>query len=172
MCIRDRDKNGVKSGILVDNGNNWKSPFYGDKFQGTHKPHKIPKGYPGEGGEVRITTVSMYDSPYRSDGNLKVLQGKTLEWQAVTFVFCVKNGGKDQHLVGGVTYGFRRKWNAANGKHDTAVAFGPKCISGPDAPSIGLSWGAIRFKEYESALNRDPTVDYDIGREWESQWLK
>jgi len=48
------------------------------------------------------------------------------KWQAVTYVFCTREGIKDKALLGGVTYGFQRKWDSIKNEHGPALPLAPK----------------------------------------------
>ena len=109
----------------VDNsGRN--TPFYSDVFLGGQGEHAVPAGYPDAGQRLR-TTESIYDRPYRDPATLAA---QDLHWRAESCVACIKNSGPDL-VLGCVTYGFDRPYDAGTGSFGPVVGVGPDCLAGP-----------------------------------------
>ncbi|YCM45258.1 hypothetical protein V2O64_04375 [Verrucomicrobiaceae bacterium 227] len=146
---------GESSGSFVDNKSQKvgaqqnSSPFYDDHFA---SGSTVPPGYPDEGNTVSNSAASMYDMPYR--GNNLIPEGG-LKWQAWAFVVCVKNKGKDNILISGITYGFTRAENKAFGGGKPEY-IGPECTGINDFPRDELS----------QVINNDKTINYDEGENW------
>lgn len=104
------------------------TPFYDDGGLSGSGTHNIPTNYV-DAGEKITTTKSIYDRPYRPPANLAIVTGKDFFWRAQAHITCVKPG-KDK-VLGGIGYGFTRKWNSANNSHDEVVAEGPTCLGSP-----------------------------------------
>jgi hypothetical protein len=111
----------------VDN-NGTNTPFYSDVFLGGRGEHAIPAGYP-DAGERLKTTESIYDRPYRSTADLG---GRSLSWMAESCVACVKNAEPDR-VLGCVTYGFTRNFDAARGDFGPVIGVGPGTRAAPSA---------------------------------------
>jgi hypothetical protein len=132
---------------FVDNSNT-NTPFYGDVGRSGTGEHAVPAGYT-DAGERVTTTESIYDRPYRPTAAL----GRTsLSWMAETCVACIKNTAPDR-ILGGVTYGFTKQFDAARGDYDPVVAVAPACLPHATANFI-------------NTLSTDPTTSaYDFRRE-------
>jgi hypothetical protein len=128
----------------VDN-NGTNTPFYSDVFLGGRGEHAIPAGYP-DAGERLKTTESIYDRPYRSTADLG---GRSLSWMAESCVACVKNAEPDR-VLGCVTYGFTRNFDAAKGDFDPVIGVGPGTRAAPS-------------DHFVNTLRSDPTTSgYDF----------
>jgi hypothetical protein len=111
----------------VDNsGRN--TPFYSDVFLGGRGEHPVPAGYP-DAGERLSTTESIYDRPYRATADLPAAP---LKWTAESCVACIRNAAPDR-VLGCVTYGFTRTYDAAKAQFGPVTAAGPSCLARPPA---------------------------------------
>lgn len=104
------------------------SPFYGDSALGRRGEHYIPSFFPDAGERVQ-TTESIYDTPHRTAAQ-RSANLSHLSWMGEACVTCVKNSGVDR-VLGCVTYGFTRRFDAAKNDFDPVVAVGPGCFYGP-----------------------------------------
>lgn len=112
---------------FVDN-NSSATPFYDDVGVSGAGNHAIPTGYPDAGNNV-TTTRSMYDRPFRNAGHLAPLHGHDFHWRAETCVTC-RRPTRDK-VLGCVTYGFDRAWNATSNSFDPPQAVSPGCLASP-----------------------------------------
>ena len=71
----------------------------------------------------------------------------------------------------GVTYGFKREWDATKKEHGPVQALAPKCAGHLSAPSLRLSWGEFPYADFKTAVD-DAQVNYDSDDEWESLWYR
>ena len=136
----------------VDNaGRN--TPFYSDVGQGGQGEHPVPAGYPDAGKRIE-TTESIYDRPYRPTAGLPA---HPLRWNAESCVACVKNAGADR-VLGCVTYGFMRNYDAAKGSFDPVVPVVPSCLAGPNAAFISTLRGDRTTSSYDFKTAPDPRL--------------
>ncbi|MEL6324932.1 MAG: hypothetical protein AAFQ84_11960, partial [Pseudomonadota bacterium] len=128
----------LRSGLTeyVDNAGNSGNPFYSAAYRHGSGSHNIFSGYVDAGDQVN-STASIYDRPNRSAPHWPTTLPQNMRWQADAHVVCVKNGrsttGTPDKVLGGITYGFTRQWNAAQSRHEDAQANGPTCVSTPSA---------------------------------------
>jgi len=116
----------------VDNaGTN--TPFYRPTGRGGRGEHAIPAGYT-DAGERVTTTESIYDRPFRDTATLN---NTSLNWMAETCVSCIKTGGIDR-ILGCVTYGFSRNFNAATNAFDAVAEVSPGCLERPSSNFINI----------------------------------
>jgi hypothetical protein len=121
------------------------TPFYGDVYLSGEGRHVIPAGYPGA-GETTTSTHSIYDRPYRTTESL---EARDLRWEAEACVACVKTAEPDL-ILGGITYGFSRTYNAAEGSFGAVQGMGPACRETPST-------------HFLDTLRNDPSVSaYDF----------
>ncbi len=104
------------------------SPFYGDSAAGRRGEHYVPSFFPDAGERVQ-TTESLYDIPHRTAAQ-RSANLNHLSWMGEACVTCVKKGGIDR-VLGCVTYGFTRRYDAAKSEFDPVAAVGPDCFYGP-----------------------------------------
>ena len=102
------------------------APFYAQYFLHGQGEHKIPNLSPNERETVN-TTESIYDTPTR---RLDKLGTRSLRWRAEACIACIKKDGIDR-ILGRVTYGFDRHFNATVGGFEAVVAAGPGCLDRP-----------------------------------------
>lgn len=138
---------------FVDNDPAGSQPFYGAPAGiglSGHGEHAIPPGaHRPDAGERVTSTESIYDTPYRQTG---WLANTSFSWMAETCVACVKNGAPDR-VLGCVTYGFTRHYDAAARAFEPMVAVAPGCLSHPT-------------QNFARTLRTDPTTtgyDFVIG---------
>ena len=130
---------GTRGRSYVDNAGR-STPFYGDVYHSGSGRHQIFSGYPDAGRHI-TTTHSIYDRPQRTTSGRS---GQNISWNAEACLACVKTGKKDK-VLGCVTYGFRRNWNATQHQHDPVQGIGPACLSSPST-------------HFVSTLSNDPTT--------------
>jgi uncharacterized protein DUF4157 len=119
------------------------TPFYSDVFLHGFGEHSIPGGYP-DAGERLSTTASIYDRPSRDPTRLPAAN---LSWMAESCVACIKNDAPDR-ILGCVTYGFTRTYNAAAHSFFPVVPVAPACRTEPS-------------QHFVDTLSHDPTTsDY------------
>ena len=104
------------------------SPFYADSGIGRRGEHYIPS-FHREAGEKVQTTESIYDIPHRTPAQLGANK-TSLSWMGEACVACVKKNGLDR-VLGCVTYGFTRRYDAPNDTYEPVVAVHPECYYGP-----------------------------------------
>jgi hypothetical protein len=129
----------------VDNGGQ-NTPFYGDVYLSGTGEHAIPAGYPDAGERVE-TTHSIYDRPYRSTAG----ETSAIRWEAEACVTCVTNSGPD-HVLGGVSYGFRIPYDSSSSSFGTIEGIGTSCQMVPSSNFVRV-------------LETDPTItgyDFDV----------
>jgi Domain of unknown function (DUF4157) len=132
------------------------TPFYSDVYLGGRGEHAIPGGYniPDAGKRLK-TTESLYDLPYRATADLPKAD---LRWEAEACVSCIKNGAADR-ILGCVTYGFTRNFNALPPLAPTfgpVVAIPPSCRSRPSAEFVST----LRSDPSTSSYNFEPAPTY------------
>ena len=136
------------------------TPYYGE-WAGTGKhvgPHTIPEAYPDSGATVD-TTQSIYDRPSR-DPKTELTDKKTLDWKAEATVVC-KGKGPDK-ILGGVTWGFERKFNAKTKDYDPVKEKPTQCFITPSTSFIttltkGTTTGADdELKDYAFEGKKKP----------------
>ncbi len=109
------------------------SPFYIASATGRRGEHFIPLYHHDEGEKVQ-TTESIYDTPHRTPAQLSA--NKTnLSWMGEACVACIKKNGLDR-VLGCVTYGFRRRYDAPKDTYEPVVAVHPECYYGPSSNFI------------------------------------
>jgi hypothetical protein len=104
------------------------SPFYAVSGSSGHGEHYIPLYHPDEGEKVK-TTESIYDTPFRTPEQLRANK-TSLSWMGEACVACVNKNALDR-VLGCVTYGFTRNYDAAKDTYDRVVAVHPDCHLGP-----------------------------------------
>jgi hypothetical protein len=130
---------GTRGKSYVDNAGR-STPFYGDVYRSGSGRHQVFAGYPDAGRHI-TTTHSIYDRPQRTTSGRS---GQNISWNAEACLACVKTGKKDK-VLGCVTYGFRRNWNAAHHRHDPVQGISPACRRSPSA-------------HFVNTLTNDPTT--------------
>jgi hypothetical protein len=111
------------------------TPFYDQVFlsgAGTHTIPTAPGGWP-DGGRQITTTQSMYDTPFRSPARLALVAGNDFHWNAEACVVCQRPIPFLDLVLGCVTYGFTRTWNAATNSYDPVQVVAPGCLGAPSA---------------------------------------
>jgi hypothetical protein len=104
-----------------------KTPYYGDWAGNRVYANKgeIPPNYP-DAGKTVDTEVSMYDRPAR-DPAAHLQDRKDFRWTAETRLVCIRNGVAGK-ILGGVSYGFTRKFDLRSGSYQPIQDIAPKCL--------------------------------------------
>jgi len=122
------------------------TPFYDDVFLSGSGTHPIPADYPDAARQI-TSERSMYDRPFRTPARLAPLAGNNFFWNAEACVVCQRPVPYiDDLVLGCVTYGFARTWNAASASYDPVQAIGPGCLASPSA-------------HFVTTLRNDPTTN-------------
>lgn len=125
----------------VDNNERANVPYYTDVFLSGRGPHTIDSRF-SDGGNQVDSAISLYDRPYRPDAYWSSRLAQDMSWQAEAHVVCVKSGtsstGDPDRILGGIGYGFTRRWNASNSLHEAAIPTGPSCRSAPSAAFLRI----------------------------------
>ena len=116
------------------------TPFFGDTGMSGRGEHEIPGGQPDAGDKV-TTTESIYDRPSIMPDALGT---KSIRWRAETCVACIKKNGPDL-ILGGVGWGFDRKFNPKTKTFGPVTSFGPFCLPQPTS-------------HFLNTLSKDPTT--------------
>jgi hypothetical protein len=152
QIVESNDPEDPRGNSFVDNNPRAvaPTPFYGDTGRHGRGEAPIPAGYV-DAGQTVDTTESIYDRPYRTPAILAA-SGLTSDfsWMAETCVACIKNTEPDV-ILGCVTYGFTRAYNAATHSFGPVVGVDPRCLH-------------HSTQHYRDTLSTDPTTSgiYDF----------
>ena len=153
---------------FVDNNNVGTSPFYGATGLQGRGEHTIDPRFVDAGEKIK-TSESIYDIPFRTNAMLAA-SGLTSDfsWMAETCVSCIKNTNRDR-ILGCVTYGFTRAFNAATNTFGPMVDVAPACHASSSANfTITLATDptttAYDFEEAPDAIDCGEVGDFPVPR--------
>jgi hypothetical protein len=122
-----------------------RTPYYGDWARNREyaDKHEIPPPYP-DGGQEVDADVSMFDRPAR-DPATHLADHRDLSWKAETRVVCLGRSHQPM-ILGGVGYGFSRKFDTSKQSYLPIQDFPPECL--PATPSA----------KFTEALRKDKSL--------------